>query len=283
MQSHSDTNVSLQISSKIRLGGLRWDVPSTKPTVVIAHGINEHIGRYAHVAEALNAAGFPVIGYDHRGHGRSGKDGKRSSNTRRFDDFVDDYLVVLASVHDETGRRPISLGHSMGGLIATRAALRDQDGIAALVLSGPALKISTDLSGPRLQAAMMLAKGFFFLKAPGGLPGELSRDPAVREAFKTDPLCINDPIRLGIASQLFIAAERTRAHADEITVPLLVMHGEQDQITDPEGSRWFVEHAKSSDKTFIAWPEDYHEIFNELDQADILSALTRWLLERFPG
>ena len=220
--------------------------------MVIAHGINEHIGRYAHLAGALNTAGFNVIGYDHRGHGRTASEGKRTSNIRRFDDFVDDYLAVLDSVRRETGRKPISLGHSMGGLIAARAALRDQDHISALVLTGPALKIDTDLSGARLKVAMLMAKVFFFLKAPEGMPGELSRDPAVGEQFANDP-CIHEPVRLGIAGQLFTAAEETRAQASEITCPLLVMHGAADQITNPAGSREFVEKAKSSDKTFVAW------------------------------
>jgi alpha-beta hydrolase superfamily lysophospholipase len=105
----------------------------------------------------------------------------------------------------------------------------------------------------------------------------------VREAFANDPYCINEPIRLGIASQLFIKAEQTRAHASEITVPLLVMHGEADQITDPNGSREFVDRASSSDKTFITFPEDYHEIFNEMDRAQVIQTLVDWLTDRFPG
>jgi len=120
MSEANGIDVGLQVSAKFRLGGSRWDTETPRPTVVIAHGINEHIGRDAHVAEALNAGGFSVIGYDHCGHGRSAIEGKRTSNTRRFDNFVGDYLVVLDSVQEETGRKPISLGHSMGGLIATR-------------------------------------------------------------------------------------------------------------------------------------------------------------------
>jgi acylglycerol lipase len=281
MQPPIGADVSLQVSDKARLGGLAWEVGSNRPNVVIAHGINEHIGRYEHLASALNQAGFNVCGYDHQGHGRSARDGKRTSNMRRFDVFVDDYLAVLDSVHNETGRKPIALGHSMGGLIAARAALRTQDQLSALVLSGPALKIDTDLSGFQLKVAMLASRGLSFLKAPGGIPGELSRDPAVRDAFAQDPLCINDPIRIGIAGQLFMAAERTRAQASQITLPLLVMHGERDPITNPDGSREFVANAKSPDKTFIAWPEDFHEIFNELDRDAVIAALTAWLTERF--
>ena len=40
-------------------------------SVVISHGAGEHSGRYTHVAERLNAAGYAVFALDHRGHGRS--------------------------------------------------------------------------------------------------------------------------------------------------------------------------------------------------------------------
>ncbi|MEE8617491.1 MAG: alpha/beta fold hydrolase, partial [Roseateles sp.] len=39
--------------------------------VLLVHGLGEHIDRYAHVAAVLNAEGWDVHGWDHRGHGRS--------------------------------------------------------------------------------------------------------------------------------------------------------------------------------------------------------------------
>ncbi len=48
----------------------RW-FPDTPPraAVQIAHGLAEHGGRYARLAEALTAAGCAVYAGDHRGHG----------------------------------------------------------------------------------------------------------------------------------------------------------------------------------------------------------------------
>ena len=40
--------------------------------VILVHGLGEHAGRYAHVAEQLNRWGFAVRGYDQCGHGESG-------------------------------------------------------------------------------------------------------------------------------------------------------------------------------------------------------------------
>ena len=50
-------------------------------TIVLVHGLGEHVGRYAHVAAFLNARGWRVVGYDHRGHGRS--DGRARPARRR--------------------------------------------------------------------------------------------------------------------------------------------------------------------------------------------------------
>ncbi|HYP61520.1 MAG TPA: alpha/beta hydrolase, partial [Thermomicrobiales bacterium] len=85
-----------------------------------------------------------------------------------------------------------------------------------------------------------------------------------------------------IARQLYELSEETRSRASEIRVPLLVMHGGADPITDPEGSREFVANAASADKEFVLWPDDLHEIFNELDQDAVISRMIDWLNARFP-
>ncbi len=81
---------------------------------------------------------------------------------------------------------------------------------------------------------------------------------------------------------MVLLSDATRARASEITLPLLVMHGGADRITMPEGSIEFVADAKSPDKEFVSWPEDQHEIFNELDREAVLARLTSWLNGRFP-
>jgi alpha-beta hydrolase superfamily lysophospholipase len=271
----------VEIDGDLSLTGSLWDVAAARATIVIAHGINEHVGRYAELASDLNKAGYRIIGVDHRGHGRSDNGRARSSNIRRFDDWVDDYLTVTDRVRADYPEPVIALGHSLGGLIAARAALRGQDRLAALIQSGPALKIPTDLTPVKLRLALLLARLVPSLPAPVGGSDGLSRDPGVRERFLADDLCIHEPVRLGIARQLYLLSDDTRALAGEIKLPLLVMHGEADTITDPAGSREFVERASSADKQFIAWPDDQHEIFNELDRDQVIATLVEWLRARY--
>jgi alpha-beta hydrolase superfamily lysophospholipase len=268
--------------SGAELRGRCWPVSNPRAVIALAHGIHEHVGRYEHVAKALNDDGYSVVGVDHRGHGRSGVTGKRTSNIRRFDTYVDDFIALIDRLRREQDRPVVALGHSMGGLIAARAALRAQDRMGALVLSGPALKLPMPLGPLRLRAVLAVSRIAPFLALPTSDVDGLSRNPEVRAATLEDPLCITGPVRLGIARQLYLLSEETRARASEIRVPLLVMHGGEDPITDPEGSREFVANAASADKEFVLWPDDQHEIFNELDQDAVLKRLVDWLDERFP-
>src|SRR4051795_13717340 len=71
-----------------------WPSADARGTIVIVHGLGEHIGRYAHVAERLNAQRWRVVGYDQRGHGASpGERGRLAAD--------DDLLADLAAVLDE--------------------------------------------------------------------------------------------------------------------------------------------------------------------------------------
>lgn len=273
---------SISVSGAV-LRGVHWPVRRPRANIVLAHGINEHVGRYQHVAAALNAVGYSVFGVDHRGHGRSAAPGRQSSNIRRFDTFVDDYIDLIETVRAAHGQPIVALGHSMGGLIVARAALRVQDRLAAVVLTGPALKLPKRFGPITMRLSLELARFLPFLALPARGVDGLSRNPDVRARFRADGLCNQAPVKFGIARQLWLLAEETRRRAGEIHVPLLVMHGAADQITDPAGSREFVERAQSPDKTFVLWPEDQHEIFNELDQDAVLKRLTDWLDQRFPS
>jgi alpha-beta hydrolase superfamily lysophospholipase len=114
-----------------------WEIDGARGGGVLVHGYGEHIGRYEHLAEALNDAGWSVYGLDHAGHGRS--EGERV--------LIPDFTPVVEDVHTVVGQaqaanpgRPVAMvGHSMGGGIATRYVELHPGEVAALVLSAPAI------------------------------------------------------------------------------------------------------------------------------------------------
>jgi alpha-beta hydrolase superfamily lysophospholipase len=273
--------LELTAPDRVKLRGQRY-LPAGSPraTIALAHGMFEHQGRYGYVVEALLSHGYAVYAIDHRHHGAS--DGRPGRMTR-FDDYVDDFDLLVGQIERELPGTPIVvLGHSMGGLIATRYALRAQGRLAALVLSGPALIVGERL--PATQRAFLRWLGWLipFLRLPPAPPGTLARDPDVERAFAADPLCHRERTRLDFARKIYIAAEATMPRAAELRLPLLVMHGTDDRLTSPRGSEQFVRAASSSDKDLRLWPDRRHEIFNDLGREEVIAALLSWLDARFP-
>ncbi len=274
------TTINLYGTGGVPLVAWRWHDPANarKATVVLVHGYAEHLGRYEHVIAALCGGGYSVVGMDDRGHGHSG--GRRAA-VRDFDAFVDDLDLLIDT--KEHGNGPVYLlGHSMGGLIATRCALRRTD-LAGLVVSGAAYKVWA-LSGWQRRASALFARLLPNLPLlPASQPGILSRDPEVDRRFSADPLTYHGRVRVGMAYGMFAAGEDTRARASGLTMPLLVMHGTDDKLTDPAGSIAVYGAATSADKTLKLLPGLRHEIFNEPEGPEVIADVIAWLDARASG
>jgi alpha-beta hydrolase superfamily lysophospholipase len=243
--------------------------------VLLVHGLGEHSGRYGHVAQALVDHGYAVHALDHRGHGRSS--GKRAF-VKQYDEFLRDLHRFRTMVQREQPGTPlVVLGHSMGGNIAMGYTLGNQDGIAALVLSGPALKIGDDFSPIQLKLFTAISK-----VAPGvrpqGLSDEaISRDPAVVEAYRNDPLVYTGKISAGLGAALIGAMQSFPARYAELRLPILVLHGTADQLADVSGSRELEAAAVNADLTAHYYEGWYHEVFNEPEHDRVLADLIAWL------
>lgn len=259
----------------LRIQHRTW-VPAGPPigVVIIAHGFAEHGGRYAHVAARLVAEGVAVRAADHRGHGLSG--GKRTSVVR-FDDYVDDLATVVESARREWApRRVILLGHSMGGLIALRLAVRANVPFDGLVVSAPAA-CPRDVSRLTLmvgRALSRLAPNTGVLRLP---LNRISRDPAVVDAYNHDPLVFRTPIRARLGAEMLSAMDRVDAGLPGLRTPLLVMQGTADGLVDPGCGPHVYERAGATDKTLKMYDGLWHEIFNEPERDHVLDDLATWV------
>ncbi len=239
-----------------------WPVDGAKGAVVITHGIAEHSGRYEHVAQALNQAGYAAFAYDHRGHGKSiGAPGDMGEDVQQLVQDVVDHCVSARASYEKT----FLLAHSMGTLFALPAAAQAPEGtLSGLVLSGVALV-------PGSAVLESLTSG-------EGLPAEtISRDPVVVKAYVDDPLIFNDNIPPETMARAAEAIQGATEAIPMITMPVLLLHGTEDVLTSIEGANMLHAQLVITDKTLKAYEGLYHEVLNEPEKDHVIADVVSWL------
>ena len=255
-----------------------WPQPPQNPraAVLLLHGLGEHMGRYGHVASALQAAGYVVFGYDHHGHGlSSGLRGNLLSPCQ----LVDDVHFVIGHVRTLTPAPLVVLGHSMGGLIAARAVAQSLPHIDALVMSSPALGAQTNWIQNFLLAT--LPKLLPHVRVDNGVKSAwLARDAQVVRAYSEDPL-VHRQISAGLAAWILREGAQTVAQASTWSMPTLLMYAGQDQLVLPQASAEFARLAPSQVLQSHCFNVMYHEIFNDPEKAMVFAKLLSWLDNRY--
>lgn len=254
----------------------RLPAADPKAVVLVAHGYGEHSGRYTHVLEALADAGYAAYTLDHYGHGRS--DGIRAYFAS-FDQPVSHlkaYADRVSAAHP--GKKLFLLGHSMGALISLVFTLRYRRDLAGLLISGAPVNADANVS------PLVIQVGYLLNRIAPRLPllqmvglDTLSSDPQVAQAFAADPLNYKANMRVGMGVGINETAKAVRTRLSEITLPILIMHGEQDQLVNPSGSQTVYERVSSADKTLHMYADMRHEIMNERDKTRVLNDISAWL------
>jgi alpha-beta hydrolase superfamily lysophospholipase len=251
-----------------------------RAVAVLAHGYAEHLGRYEYFARKFNEAGIGVYALDHWGHGKSDGQYGFVPAFSVYTDGIDALLAQVEQRHPDTPR--FLIGHSMGGPIALTHLLRYQAKYAGMILSGPAIKAAAEPSRLLIWVSRFLSRffpraGVLALDASG-----VSRDPAVVAAYLADPLVYTGKMSARLAAEMFDTMASVRARAGEITLPVLLLHGEADSLTAPEGSRFLNDHVCSTDKELRLYPSLYHEIFNEPERDSVIGDVTNWIGKHLP-
>lgn len=258
-----------------------WPMPQrqSRGTVLLVHGLGEHIGRYAEVGRLLNDWGFTVRGYDHQGHGQS--EGPRGTLRTR-----DGFLQDLATVIDDTRERPgthdaplILLGHSMGGLVVARAVAEQVRYVDAVIMSSPALGTWANPLQKLLLAT--LPKYWPHLCVSNGLnPRWIARDAQTVQKYLIDPL-VHDRISARLGAWIYEEGPKTVAVAADWKVPTLLIYAGQDRLVHPDASAAFAAKAPASVVHSHCFAPMYHEIFNDTQRQQVFKVLKRWLDDRF--
>ena len=279
--------IEARIQGNVRLVGRVWPCASPRALVAVLHGIGEHSGRYTALASDLVRMRCTVVALDLPGHGESpGARGDMRSWVEVRDQVVAAMFGAPAGLPGQPEGLPrILLGHSMGGLMALDFALAHPRGLAGVVASAPALQSAMPpwwkLALANVARITTPAAGF-----PTGLDtngkGGISRDPEVLRHRDADRL-VHDRISPRLYFDLEEARQRVVRDARRLAVPALLLHGEADQMVDPDGTREFAAHAPRGLATLVTYPGTWHEIFNDLDRTNALGDVEKWLNRVTPG
>lgn len=253
-------------------------LPDREPgvVIVISHGLAEHGGRYAALAERLVARGYGVYAIDHRGHGRSA--GPRA-NVERFSYLVSDLGGFLGRAQRQhPDATTFLLGHSMGGAIALATALRSPGTLKGLALSAPALAAGEAVPALKEFAVRLLSR---FAPNTGALTlpaTAISRDPAVVRAYESDPLVFRGAIPARTLVELLDAMAAFPGSVPKLSLPVLVQHGTADRLVPLAATRPLYERLGNPKRRTLRLYEGlFHEAFNEPEREQVFADLEAWI------
>jgi alpha-beta hydrolase superfamily lysophospholipase len=263
----------MSLTSEVELQGVRgriqlyrWDTAEPRYAAVLVHGLAEHAGRYEHVAQALVAHGAVVYAADHLSHGRS--EGEMG-HVDDIEEIVTDTEQVVSTARQEQPTLPVvMIGHSLGGIVATRFAQEHGEQLSALVLSGPAIGGNPGLFGlldlPELPDVPLN-------------PDWLSRDPEVGRRYVEDPLVYSGPLKRPTLEALVASTKRVADGGGFGSLPTLWIHGEEDLLCPLPHAREAIERVRGSRLEERIYPGARHEVFNETNKDEVIGDVTSFL------
>ncbi|NMZ91635.1 alpha-beta hydrolase superfamily lysophospholipase [Pseudomonas poae] len=294
----------LTANDRSRLYVNHWmpDGPA-KAVVMLSHGMAEHSGRYARLAEALGSAGYGVYAPDQRGHGRTADEGTLGLYAEK--DGWNKVVGDLASLNQHIGQQHpglpiILLGHSMGSYIAQAYLLHHSASLHGAILSGSNLQPVALYRAARLIArAERLRQGVrgrsalieflsfgSFNKAfkPNRTAFDwLSRDPNEVDKYINDPLCgfrCTNQLWIDLLGGLQQISKASNLAQIDPGLPILVMGGECDPVSEGKRLKSLADALREAGSQHLQlniYPQARHEVFNETNRDEVTADVLRWL------
>lgn len=292
----------------MQIHGMRW-VPEgeVKAVFQITHGMSEHIERYRDFAMYLAGLGILVVGHDHLGHGGSvpsekefGYFAKENGNKILVSDI---HRLVRMTKRDYKKLPYILLGHSMGSFLARQYLCQHGGELDGAIICGTGYhsyaearlgmlvaKSEALLHGWEYRSRLLwwMTFGSFNAKFKDTCTDcdWLCRDYAVVEAYIRDPLCgfaftVNGYYNMLKGISKIARPEYLERMPKEL--PVLFIAGESDPVGNfGKGVRRVEKEFRKIGMQHVAcklYPEDRHELLNELDKKTVYKDIVKWLEE----
>lgn len=286
-----------------------WPGSATpKAILCIVPGLGEHTGRYAPLARKLVEQEIGVVSIDLHGQGLSpGWRGCIQSYEALLEDVAgliqfarggdtlirtatlpvrgeqawgSDAAIDLSNWPDDHSLGVCLYGHSMGGNLVLNTALRSVAEPNSVIASAPMLR-AVHPPGPltiRIARVLNRIAPHYRLKAPVRKE-YLSHIVSETEAYERDTL-VHRRVSLRLGAGLIDSGIWAIANANLLRQPCLVMHGDEDRITDPEASKQFVAAAAASGAAcqIEVYPGMLHDLHRDEGREQVIARITQFAL-----
>ena len=213
-------------------------------------------------------------------HGRGQSDGERFYLDRISDYVHDVHAVVALAKSRHPGLPVLLLGHSAGGVVSCVYTLEHQAELAGLICESFAFQVAApDFALAVVKGLSHLAPHAHVLKLPFA---DFSRDPQVVRGDERGPAHRGEVQPTKTVAELVRADERLKREFPLITLPVLILHGTADKVTNPKGSQLFFDTAGSADKTLKLYEGHVHDLLNDFGKEQVMADIVAWI-ERAPA
>ncbi|KAG2714984.1 hypothetical protein I3843_03G057900 [Carya illinoinensis] len=258
-----------------------------KALVCFCHGYGDTCTFFCEgIARKLASSGFGVLAMDYPGFGLSeGLHGYIPS----FDGLVDDVIEHYSKVKENPEFRTLPsflFGESLGGAVALKVHLKQPNAWDGAILVAPMCKIADNMVPPWLLTQILIGVAKFLPKRKLVPQKDLAeaafRDLKKREQTAYNVIAYKDKPRLRTALEMLRTTQEIERRLQEVSLPLLILHGEADIVTDPSVSKALHEIASSSDKKLNLYKDAHHSLLEgEPDEIiiQVFNDIISWLDE----
>ncbi|XP_011097199.1 caffeoylshikimate esterase [Sesamum indicum] len=263
------------------------DSGSPKAVVCFCHGYGDTSTFFVEgIARKLASSGYGVFAMDYPGFGLSeGLHGYIPD----FDILVDDVMEHYSKVKENPDLHKLPsflFGQSMGGAVALKIHLKQPDAWSGAVLVAPMCKIAEDMVPPWLVTKILIGVAKVLPKhklVPQKDLAELAfRDVKKRQQTAYNVVAYKHKPRLGTALELLRTTKEIEQQLEKVSLPLLILHGKEDKVTDPSVSKALYEKASSADKKLNLYDGAFHALLEgEPDEMilQVFGDIVTWLDE----